>query len=251
MSAVDLERVVPEGASRGKDAVVDSASSLVAFELRPAPDADRALQTFRSALAELALAEVFGGRAPTWFRVGFVGGFASASSLARRRALWSVAMKAHPPRLEELDAALRSRTRAGDDAEAQAVELVRMLEASPAAFGRLAAAGRTFDEALSDAYRLEPSALEDRLTRELSRHRAASWLSVLVLGFWAVVAVAHRVRARRRTAPPSATEEPGRALAEVVDARLTKSKSVRRRSLEPYEPEVPRVSHDGRWHTLH
>jgi hypothetical protein len=256
VSAVDLERVVPEGASRGKDAVVDAPSSLVAFELRPAPDVERAVELFRSGLAELALAETFGDRAPAWFRVGFVGGFAEPSSFARRRALFGVAMRSSAPRLDELDAALRTSNRAGDDAEAQAVELVRMLEASPSAFGRLMTAGaegRRFEEAFSDAYRLELSALEDRLTRELSRHRAASWLGIAVVAFWLAVLAVHRGRARRRIAAASAKieAEPVLVVAEIREAPSSKGKRARRRSVEPYESEVPRVSHDGRWHTLH
>ena len=138
-----------------------------------------------------------------------------------------------------------------------AVEIVRMLESARGAFHGLVAdcaRGASLDAALADAYRLDPPKLEARLHSELARHRVASWLGLGVVVFWVVVFVAHRVRRRRQRSSGVAARPHGNDAVSVVilePAREPRAKRSRSSRFEPFESEVPRISHDGRWHTLH
>ncbi|MBM4359531.1 MAG: hypothetical protein FJ096_15615 [Deltaproteobacteria bacterium] len=254
VNRVDLDRVLTSGATEGKDASIDAARATVALCL--AADADGARALLRSALAELALHEAAGDRVARWFRIGFVGRFAEPSSFARRRAFWHAAMVEVRPSLAELDARLRLEVRAGDWPEAAAVELVAQLAGSPDAFQRLVTrlhAGTAFEPALLEVHALDASALELRLASELRRQRAALGLGLAVLAIWGAVFATHVVRVRRR----ARAEEEARARAALVPVvRVATMPSRRRRQerpdpVEPTDSEVPRVAHDGGWHTLH
>ncbi len=256
VNGVDLERVVPTDAVQGKDASIDRANGLVAFSLSDDADASRSSAIARSALGELALLEATGGAVAPWFRIGFVGGFAEPASFARRRIWWSAAMAGLNPSLADVDARLRLEARTGDVPEAMSVDAVDFLERSPNDFRRLVSAcrsGTSFEAALADSYGLDAPSLEQRLVTDLRRHRAATWVGLVALVAWLASFGFQLVRKRRRAraAECAAAREALVPKVRFVTPLPTRRARVTPGPREPLDPDVPMVSHDGDWHTLH
>lgn len=253
VGAVDLERVLPTEGERSLDVVVDSSSGTLAFSIPEDWSDARAQAALRRGFAELALSEVAVEDCPRWFHAGFVHGFAEPAALPRRWRVWTATMTGGLLPLDEIEARAIANARPDEPALAQATDLVRMLAGKPEEFRALlahATDSTPFDEALSRVYRFDSSGLEVRWREELARVRRMSWLGfgALVAGS-ALACVALWRRSRRRPSPLDAAE-PTRS-PDVTDPPPAGERAPRTFLPPKGVSGVPRVSHDGRWHTLH
>ena len=265
VSVVDLERVLPEGASAGREVTVVGSARLVAFSA----EADDAVATraFREGLAELALGDATNGPLPVWFRVGFVRFFAVPRSLSRSRTAWLGSLTGPSWSLEELDRRLAEDSAAGSLPEAEAVERTSALLGDPGGFHRLiaecarsssGAVAGTFEEALAAAYRTDAQGWQRRWDAEAQRVRVASWACFAALSFLlgtAVMLAWRRALDRRPVVdepPPAPRSCPPISVRTVRAVRAFRSSQTKPSPpLAQPDAELPRVSHDGRWHTLH
>ena len=202
-------------------------------------------------MALLALDETSGPRhLPRWIRVGFALHFSGMGSLERARSLWWASIEQRLIPVAELDQHLLDRSDHDSIAGAQAADLVSFLleEERSDGWPLLIQASRdqSFEAALDEAYQFDPEALETAWREDVAKHKA--FLPILAAGtsLWVLLAgVVHlRRRFRKRVvedAPPKPPRKP------------------RRRPERPRRPpiaqipeaEVPKVAHNGRWHTLH
>ncbi|MBI4702436.1 MAG: hypothetical protein HY744_15055 [Deltaproteobacteria bacterium] len=260
-SAQDMERVVPPGAPRATPALTFSGLGLLVLSLDPLGTA-QVEALCRYGMAQLALDEATARHpVPLWFREGFALELSGVTSSARGRALWSAALRRNLVPLGDLDRELCERTALEPLAAAEAADFVRYLCAGPrrATFGRAVAAvreGASLPEAIESAYQTGTGSLELAWREDLGRHRL--FLPILLGGtaLWLAVALGAglRLRARQRLARRSAKQEPVHAgTAEEGAAgdvpRLPAQGAAAAAPLA--DLGVPKVAHEGRWHTVH
>ncbi len=252
VNGADLERIVPAGAPLAREVITDPSQALIAFSVERLGSDDAVLEAFRRGMAELALAEAGGPGLPRWLRAGFAGQFAEPESLSRSRALWWASMQSELVALDRLDAELGDPPLTGSLAEAEAADVVRWLLRDRGSFQRLVARvhqGRSFDAALASSYQLDRPALEARWRGDVARHRA--FLPILFGGtvLWLAIAAVVVARRLRRKKPAAAPPPQPRVQIHVV--RAPRKKRELPIALHDHDPDVPKVSHNGRWHTLH
>lgn len=220
----------------------------------------------RHALAHIALDEAMGGAAlPAWFHEGFAI-HAEGADLGRWRALVASALFGAPPSLDDL---ARSGAR-GDADAAHAGDFVRFLGAAHDGAGHaalpallhLAKEGEPFDSALVLALDAPDRAtVEARWRADRARRHAFVPVLVALLGVvgllaaaWRWVARSRKARVERARLParPAAVHKPSRPPAKVAAAaRLAAGRGRDAAIHVPRDPDVPKVQHNGEWHTLH
>ncbi len=222
---------------------------------------------FQRGMAELALSEATGGRSlPRWIRQGFA--VHTSGQHAGRRALtlgWAAARRSLVP-LDDLDDELPETAAAQGLAASQAADFVRfLLERDDgqrfSAVVNAVRGGSRFERAIETAYGADLTELERAWRRELGRSKVflPVLLGALLISLSVALAVALRRWRRRRaalleqarqtrrsTSRPAmvAWPTPAPRPADPVPAEPLDT-------IEPADAEVPKVSHDGRWHTLH
>jgi len=227
---------------------------------------------FRHALAHLALDEALAGQAvPRWFHEGFAVETAGDSSAQRTQTLSMASLGRRTIGLAELEARFPADAPQASLAYAESADFVRFLLAGPhrAGFAGLVErvrGGERFEPALAAAYDTDLDRLEGAWRKEMAKRYG--FLPVLLAGsaLWIVVAAVALVRhlRRRRALRPTfgrrhrrGDARRGAALLDgpvrVVALRDLRAARERDRLVEsmPPEPEVPKVEHGGRWHTLH
>jgi hypothetical protein len=262
VGGADLARIVPERSPQGSGVIAYSELSLIALSLHSGTTsgASEALAAFRRGMAFLALDETTEARGlPRWFRIGYALHFSGEGAMRRASALWWASMQERLIPLVDLDWYLSDRAAYGSIAAAEAADFVRFaLEgersgALPQVLSEVQQ-GQPFSEAIVASYQNDLDGLEQTWRESVARHRA--FLPVLVggTGLWLLVALGAALRRRWPRRSGKAAEEP-RAPRPTPQVRLVK---VARRSsrvpihpTEPLEPDVPKVAHNGRWHTLH
>jgi len=261
----DFERIVPAKAPRGTGVVAFGDIGMLVLSLRlgsSSPSDIRA--SFRRGVAYLALDEVAGPTGlPRWFRVGFALSFSREDSLSRSRSLWWASMRQSLVPLVDLDHHLGGRAGHGTVAAAQAADFVRFVlqERQRESFATLlasSAAGEPFDRALQMSFQQDLAALEGAWREDLAKHKGFLPMLVFGTGVWLLLAVAVRFRRRRAKLTIEMAEEPpesGDAPAEKPkkSSRTRHKRRAKKRLPTQHllEPDVPKVSHNGRWHTLH
>lgn len=259
----DFERIVPAGSRRGSAVLAFSQLRLLVMSLRASPSTGRDVTAaFRRGLAHLALDEVVGERPlPHWFRLGFALHVDGRDSVSRGRALWWASMQQQLIPVVDLDWHLARVAHPDSVAVAEAADFVSFLisgEREGQLPRLLEAVGETdrFDEALARAYETSAPALESSWRRDLAKHKA--FLPVLLIGTGLWIALGLLAYGRRRLSKREEDDaEDGkrrrRVVVRSVDTEERSKRSERKRAptTELPEPEVPKVSHDGRWHTLH
>jgi hypothetical protein len=243
--------------------------------LHPAADHDlRAV--LRHELAHVALHEALDGQhVPLWFNEGFAIHLARENGFARSRTLWTAAVAGNLIALSDLDARFPSDIVGVPLAYAQAADVVRFLlrEQDEARFELLierVRRGQSFDRALYDSYGMDVYNLEQNWRADVDQ-RYSLW-PVLLSGtmIWGgaallIVVAWRRKRTRAKATLARWTREEG-----IEDARLTLLQELREAharqaeaeepivppilpavASKPPDPVVPRIEHDGRWHTLH
>lgn len=268
----DFSRVVPTRSPYGTSVVAFAQLHLVVINLHAASalGASDARAVFRRGAALLALDEAtqfpaHGARQgprglPRWFRVGYALHASEQSLLARSRALWWASMRERLIPLVDLEWHLEE----GSDesvAAAQAADFVRyLLERDRAAqlgtMISLIREGQPFEQAMRAAYQHDSDAIELAWREDVARQRAFLPILAGASCLWMVVALAVYVRRRRaRRASTTVALETQRAPAP-AESEAAPSMDLEADHVQPHaalmvEPEVPKVAHDGRWHTLH
>ncbi|MCC7538302.1 MAG: hypothetical protein IT379_18905 [Deltaproteobacteria bacterium] len=226
-----------------------------------------------------------GARVPRWFVEGLAIHQAEEPTMDRTRVLWEAAVRDTVIPLAHLDRSFPARSHEVSLAYAQSADIVRYLlvSAGPHRLPRLFAsmrAGRSFDRALREAFATTPASLEQRWREGLKQRFRTLPLLLGGTTIWALVVVLlalawvkSRRRARQKLRVMEATErEEDAALARAFkaldraaeQAREDEATSLARRIRDgeviaaiprsaPGEddPEIPKVEHDGRHHTLH
>lgn len=250
---------------------------LVLLSLTPLhPGAEQDLgEVFRHELAHVALHDALGGQTvPRWFNEGFAVFASGEASFARMKTMIMANVGGSLIPLHDIERSFPSDETQALVAYAEAVDVVRFLvrREDVHRFRSLVQhlrAGDAFDKAVLNAYGIELSSLELEWRDDVSRRYTVWPILLSGTGFWAVAlglfVWAWRRRRRRdrltlqRWAREEAAEDVQRqrlaARSEAARVHIvlapTADLSVVHVPRPLSEVEVPRVEHDGQWHTLH
>jgi hypothetical protein len=218
---------------------------------------------FRLELARLALGEAIGGRAlPRWFAEGFATRFSRDGEWSREWQLYRVALRRRTHSIAELEHALQKGGAQKELAAAEATDFLAFL-LKPEKTAKFAAAierlrrGDEVGSALGAGYGTEIEVLEREWRSELGRRATVTTilaavgipaLALLVFGFVRVTrqrrAISAKTKGRKALRGKGGSDTP----------RVHIVLSRREDRVEPPilpEPEIPKVEHEGEWHTLH
>lgn len=269
---------VPGGVPSYAAGLAYSQLGLVLLTIQPLyPNSDHnLLEIFKHELVHVALHDaVDGAPIPRWFNEGLAVQLSGENRTTRLWTLWSATLSENLIPLNQLEATFPADPNSASVAYAEAADFVRFLTRNQeehrfrAAISRVRT-GQPFVAALGDAYGSEISTLEYEWLEDVAR-RYTFWpvlfsstviwmgvLGLLVLGW------------RRRKAQSAVTlarwareeaHEDAQREREVVEEAPPRVHIVLTRPNEPEvpeigparggQPDVPKVEHDGRWHTLH
>ncbi len=226
-------------------------------------------EVFRHELAHIALEDATNGRhVPRWFNEGFAIQSSGEADWMRARTLWTATLSDTLLPLASLDRSFPNRHYEVNVAYAEAADFVRFLDrnADSARFvsliGRVRG-GQKFDQAARDAYDADLRTLEYQWKDGLSQRftlmpalMGGSMLWVLVIAAMGYAYVKRKKRSQAILARWGKEEElhDARLRRRALEADLTAG-GIAVEGVEGEEPtfriEVPRVEHDGDWHTLH
>ena len=223
-------------------------------------------EVFRHELAHIALEDATSGRhVPRWFNEGFAIQSSGEADWMRARTLWTATLSDTLLPLASLDRSFPNRHYEVNVAYAEAADFVRFLDrnADSARFvsliGRVRG-GQKFDQATRDAYDADLRTLEYQWKEGLSQRftlmpalMGGSMLWVLVILAMGYAYVKRKKRSKAILARWEKEEELHDALLRrrALEADLNAG-GIAVVSEEPaFRVEVPRVEHDGDWHTLH
>ncbi|HEY4158475.1 MAG TPA: peptidase MA family metallohydrolase [Polyangiaceae bacterium] len=230
-------------------------------------------QIFRHELGHIALHDALGGRPiPRWFDEGFAVIVSGETSTARIRSLWLASVGDTLIPLRDLDRSFPVEEQHAELAYAEAVDVLRFLVRREDAhrFRSLIEQlrnGSTLDRSVLDGYGVDLNTLEQEWREDAGRRYTVypilfggTFIWVLAIGLF-VFAWRRRKRRDRVTLERWAREEARedalrkRLAAQAESSRvhivLTRSADKPPALPPPSEVDVPRVEHDGQWHTLH
>jgi hypothetical protein len=221
---------------------------------------------FRGELARIALADAVGEHPiPAWFGEGFVQHFSRAGEWSREWALYKASFQRGMLPVSELDALLQKGGSEAELAGAEAADFVGfLLQPEKRAHFTVAVdrlhQGDGVESAIASAYRgsgisvLEKRWLEDRKSWSTRVTLSlALGLPAIFAGAWVAVRALRRHR-RRAAAGQLEGKKAQRAGAPAEKGRVHIVLSRRDERIEPpviSEAEIPKVEHEGEWHTLH
>ncbi len=282
-STREMKSLAPAGAPYPKYAsgVAYPELNLVLLTLAPESPNERLDlgETFRHELAHLALNQAVNDlRVPRWFNEGFAVFASGESSIPRLQTLWTATLAGTLVPLERLERSFPEDAMTASIAYAEAADVVRYLarkEDHHRFSGLIERLGRgqDFNSALIEAYGLDRFALEYEWREDVGRRytfwpvifsTTVVWGGITVLFFWGY---RRKKRNDRLTLERWKREEAQldiQALPYVAAASQPASERVHivvSRPSQPLQPvprpggdterEVPRIEHDGHWHTLH
>ncbi len=270
----EMATFAPEGAPYPEYAagVAYSEIGLVLLTLTPVhPTSEHDLvQVFRHELAHIALYDaVAGAHVPRWFNEGFAVLASGETSFQRLQTLWLATISENLLPLDQLDASFPANEADAGIAYAESVDVVRYLLRKRERFRfqgliERIRAGSEFNVALRQSYSIELPELEQEWREDVAKlytfwpvlfSGSAVWMGTLGLFF-----VGWRKRKRRtqktlaQWEQDEAREDRQRvaAAAPRVHIVLARNNPPPLPMLPPpSETEVPKVEHDGQWHTLH
>jgi hypothetical protein len=279
----EMASLAPEGAPFPKYAsgVAYPEIGLVLITLSPVHPNDRHElgEVFRHELAHLALDEaVRSAPVPRWFNEGFAVFASGESSFPRLSTLWMATLGDDLLKLSDLERTFPADENTTLIAYAEAADIVRFLvrRQDRHRFSRMIEmlrGGRPFAVALEDAYGIEPSQLEYEWREDVAKRytfwpvlfsSSVVWFGALALFVWAYRRRRrHHYRTLRRWEREEALEDQ-REMAlrrpplvapngpvHIVFSTRPAPRAVAPPARPHSEVEVPKIEHDGRWHTLH
>jgi hypothetical protein len=270
----EMETLAPVGAPYPSyaDGVAYSEIGLVLLTLNPRyANADFNLErVFSHELAHVALYDAVGEReVPRWFNEGFAVMASGETSFDRMWQLWQATLADRLIPLSEVERSFPSDENKASIAYAEAVDVVRFLVRRQEAhrFRALVQGlkdGRDLDASVRQAYAIDLVSLESEWREDVAK-RYTFWpvlfsgtaVWALVLGLFLFGWRKRRKRAKatlERWARDEAREDALRRLREEARVHIVLSPQATGTPLPPAVPdpvEVPRVQHDGEWHTLH
>jgi hypothetical protein len=223
-------------------------------------------ELLRHELAHIALDDAVDSKhVPLWFNEGFAVHASNEDPVMRLQSLTSASLSKSLIPLSELDRGFPSDHYEVSVAYAESADFVRFLlrQADRARFASLidrTHKGEDFDRALADAYGTDERKLEYEWREELAKRYtfwpvllSGSLVWVLVVGLLAVGLVR---RKRRDKLTLARWEREEREEAEEMARRAAIAAAVQSVPPPPGEgrpltPSVPKIEHDGDWHTLH
>lgn len=276
----EMATLAPDGAPYPRYAagVAYPELRLVLLSIAPVhPNSDHNLgQIFKHELAHIALYNAVKGHpVPRWFNEGFAVVASGESSFERLKTLWTATLSNNLLSLKKLNRTFPRREDEADIAYAEAADVVRYLmrERDHHRFVAMIARvrqGQSFEHALEDAYDTSIASLEYEWRQDVAKRYTfwpvffsgtVVWTGAVGLVIWAY---RRKKRRDRQTLDRWAAEE---AREDALERRQTEEEQpaprlhiVFARSNRPSLPElnssiaeseVPKVEHDGRWHTLH
>jgi hypothetical protein len=219
-------------------------------------------EVFRHELVHVALEDAVAHRhVPTWFNEGLAIRESGENPYARTKSLMDATLSGTILPLADIDRSFPADNYEVSIAYAESADFVSFLmrKADRARFQALIERvhdGEAFDRAISDAYGSDLKKLEFQWKEELNKR--FTYIPVLTGGslVWVLVIAAlvvGYVKRRRRAKATLARWEKEEAAA---DAAMRAAKEIEDRpSFEHMalqaKVELPKVEHDGRWHTLH
>lgn len=274
----EMAGLAPEGAPFPKyaDGVAYPDIGLVLLTIHPVEVNARhdLAEVFRHELAHVALFDAVAGRSvPRWFNEGFAVSASGESRVARHQALWLATVQENLIPLRRLERTFPSDQIGVDIAYAQAADVVRFLvrrqdhQRFVGMIERLRR-GQDFEHAMKDSYGLDLGTLEYEWREDVAR-RYTFWPilfsgSIVWVGAIGLFFMAWRRRKKRDKVTLQRWER--EEVEEEVQRRLRESNELGdrrvhivlapRRDVEMHPPplpdsEVPKVEHEGNWHTLH
>lgn len=259
-----------------RDLIVMSLASPLSLEPPKAGD------VLRHLLAHLALDQAVKRRPlPAWFHEGFAVHTAGDALSVRTQNLCAAATMGRLIRLEKLPGEMPADAPQSSLAYAEAADFLRFLLSadtkSNEKFPRLIRAvreGETLDQALAQAYGTPLSELEQAWRRDMAKRYGFLPVMLASTLLWAIalsIFAAKRARQkqlRKASLTPQLRRNPSegevnfgesRAPARVFSAlRMRERRSASRIEDDAMhetpivpEPEIPKVKHEGEWHTLH
>jgi hypothetical protein len=275
MGPADVARITPWATGTTDRSFGELELVVIDLGTRPGSEPPDAREAFCRALAHLALDELAAGHSlPHWLHEGFALGFANRPSLGGTLGLGWAALRRRLVPVTELDRALRDPEADDSLAASEAADFVRFLldgERAPhfPELVRQLARGSGAPAALGAAYGNEPAQVERSWRADLGKRAVFVPLLTAGLGFGGLLGVAtalgRRAHARRmaRRQKISELRQLGQRGARFPPELRVRVIQVRDADLEgrvptpdiplgePPSEGVPKVSHDGRWHTLH
>lgn len=221
---------------------------------------------FRHALAHLALDEATGGAPlPRWLHEGFAVHTAGDHVALRAQTLCVASLKAHLIALSDLETSPWDEGTQTSIAYAQAADFVRFLlegdrRRSFASTLERLQAGASLDAALAGAYASSSGQLELAWRGNVARRYGFVPVlagSLLVFGLLICGSLAVQRLRRAKPEPPAPRRrlrvdpEPRPRSSRPGAAQIVAARNARARSEGDGDAEVPKVEHNGQWHTLH
>jgi hypothetical protein len=277
-TAGEMTTLAPPGAPYPKYAsgVAYSDIKLVLLMASPVQANDHfdLLEVFKHELAHIALADAVKRPIPRWFNEGFAVMASDEGSFVRLQTLWTATVADNLIDLRELERSFPSDGSAVDLAYAEAADVVRFLVRRQdrhrfRAFIEEYRNGSTFDTALVDAYGVDRASLEQEWREEVAKRYtfwpvlfsgSFVWAGAIGLFVWGYRKRKRRsqatlerwereeaLEAARRVTPEPAREPPR---VHIVLARPAAPAGAED-PLPRVDPGVPKVEHEGQWHTLH
>jgi hypothetical protein len=237
-------------------------------------------EVFRHELAHLALHEALEGHhVPLWLNEGFAIHLSGESQIARMQTLWTATLSETLMPLSQIDQHFPDDIVQTPIAYAESADVVRYLLRTRysqrfVAMLRRVRSGQPFASAMTDAYGFEvygvgENSLEDEWRRDVAKRYSfwpvlfsGSMVWIGALGLF-VVGYYRKRKQQRVTLDRWAVEEAverQQAAPPVPSGRMHIVLAPKEGSSEPVVPEfkkpnrdldVPKVEHEGSWHTLH
>lgn len=273
----EMETLAPVGAPypRYASGVAYSDLGLVLLTLVPrSPNEQLDLkQVFRHELAHIALHDAVGGRSiPRWFNEGFAVMASGESSFERMGTLWTATISDRLLPLAEVERTFPHDESDVSVAYAEGADVVRFLVRREErhrfrSLVREMKDGRTLDASVKQAYGVDLSTLEYEWREDVAKRYtfwpvlfsgSAVWAGVIglfILG-WRKRRARARVTLQRWEKDEAREDEMKRQQEQArIHIVLSRNPNVQATPIPqptvPPEIEVPRVQHDGQWHTLH
>jgi hypothetical protein len=274
-TAGEMETLAPVGAPYPSyaDGVAYSAIDLVLLTLAPrhANEAPDVVQTFRHELAHIALWDALEGRpVPRWFNEGFAVLASGESSFDRMSVLWTATVADNLIPLAQMERSFPADESTASIAYAEAVDVVRFLlrrEEAHRFRGMIdrMEKGHDLEASLKLSYGIDLADLEHEWREDVAK-RYTFWpvlfsgtlVWAITLGLFVWAWRRKQARAKKKLARWEREEANEDALARMrenarVHIVLARTSSASVTPLPPAGPEieVPKVQHEGQWHTLH